>query len=293
MSRGLVVFFTQGGTTRTIAKAIAKGLSAHGHDVELHDLTDGPPPDPARYDFLGIGCPAHYCRPAIIVSDYLERLPDLSGKPVFTFVLHAAYLGDAGNLIRRALERKGGKEVGYARYRGAGHFLGYLKHGYLLSPAHPRPDAISQAERFGSEIAARLAGQAHEKAARDAPTPFIYRLERFLTHRFFVRHLYSRLFSADREACKACGLCMKACPTRNIRDDGAGGRTWGRDCILCFACERSCPKEAIRAPVTWFLFWPFMVYNTRAAAADPAVECVRVVHANGRTTIVEGKDRSP
>jgi hypothetical protein len=35
--------------------------------------------------------------------------------------------------------------------------------------------------------------------------------------------------------------------------------------------------------VTWALFWPFMVYNTRTAAADPAVEHVRVVHANGRT----------
>ncbi len=204
------------------------------------------------------------------MSDYLESLPDLSGKPVFTFVLHAAYLGDSGNIIRRALEQKGGKEVGYARYRGAGHFLGYLKRGYQLSPAHPGPVAIAQAERFGGEIAARLAGKAHEKPAYDAPPPFIYRVERFLTQRFFARHVFSRLFGVDREACTSCGLCMKVCPTRNISEDGDGGRVWGRDCILCFACERSCPKEAIGSPVTWFLFWPFMVYNTRAAAADPA-----------------------
>ena len=84
MSRCLIVYFSQGNTTRTIAEAIANGLRAGNHDVDLHNLKDGPPPDQAKYDVLGIGCPAQYYRPAIIVSDYLDSLPGLTGKSVFT-----------------------------------------------------------------------------------------------------------------------------------------------------------------------------------------------------------------
>ncbi len=200
MSRCLIVFFSQGGTTKRVAQAVSKGLSAHGHEVDLHDLSDGPPPDHGRYDVLGIGCPAHYYRPAIIVCDYLATLSGLSGKPVFTFVLYAAYVGDAGNVVRGALEAKGGNELGYARFRGAGRFLGYLRHGYQFSPADPSSDAIAEAERFGGDLAERLAGSTHVPAAHDPSPPAVYRLERFLTSRFFIRQVYSRLFRVDRRS---------------------------------------------------------------------------------------------
>jgi flavodoxin/NAD-dependent dihydropyrimidine dehydrogenase PreA subunit len=291
MSRCLIVYFSQGGTTKQVAEAVSRGWSARGHEVDLHDLKDGPPPDHGRYDVLGIGCPAHYYRPAIIASDYLETLPDLSGKPVFAFVLHAAYLGDAGNVVRRALEEKGGKELGYARFRGVGRFLGYLRHGYRFSPADPGSDAIARAERFGGELAARLASRTRVLIAHDPRPPAIYRLERFLAGRFLIRHLYSRLFRVDRRRCSRCALCMKSCPTRNIREGHEGRRVWGRDCILCFACELSCPGGAISSPVTWSLFWPFMVFNTRSAARDPAIDHVRVAHAKGRTTVVPARGR--
>jgi flavodoxin/NAD-dependent dihydropyrimidine dehydrogenase PreA subunit len=284
MTRALVVYFSQGGTTGRIAEGVATGLRARGHHVELHDLAKGgPPPDPRAYDVLGIGSPAHYYRPAIAVSDYLATLPDLSGKPVFTFILHAVYPGDAGNLVRDALALRGGQEVGYARFLGAGRFLGYLRHGYQFSPGHPGPDGAARAEQFGREVAARVAGATHTRAPRDPPPDLVYRVERRLTSPLLIRHLYSRLFRVDPTRCARCGLCGERCPTGNVVADGDGRRSWGRDCILCFACEASCPREAISAPVTWALFWPFMVYNTRTAAADPAVEHVRVVHANGRT----------
>jgi flavodoxin len=290
MSTCLIVYFSQGGTTRQVAEAISRGWRAQGHVADLHDLKDGPPPPHDRYDVLGIGSPAHYYRPAINVTDYVGGLPPLPGKPVFTFALHAAYLGDAGNDLRRALERKGATELGYARFRGVGRFLGYLKHGYQFSHADPGSDALSAAERFGAELAGRLAHGSGGVTAHDPPPPAVYRLERFLTGRFLIRHVYSRLFRIDAAKCGGCALCVKSCPTRNIRQDAEGGRAWGRDCILCFACEMNCPREAISSPVTWALFWPFMRFNTWSAARDPAIDHARVVHAKGRTTI--GRPRS-
>lgn len=46
----------------------------------------------------------------------------------------------------------------------------------------------------------------------------------------------------DREACKACQLCVKACPTHAMRDtyEGASVRA---DCFACGACIEACPRE--------------------------------------------------
>lgn len=285
MSRCLIVFLSQGGTTSKIAASIAKGLRAGKHDVDLHNLKDGPAPDQRAYDVLGIGTPAYYFRPPFSVSDYLNSLPDLSGKPVFAFILYGVDCGDAGNAVRRALERKRGKETGYARYYGADYFLGYLKRGYLFSPNHPVLEEIGQAELFGREVAARVAGKAYVKPEYDAPPAMIYRLERFLVNRLFVRQMYSRLLRVNGKKCDACGICMKLCPTRNISADKKGQPRWGRNCLLCFSCEMKCPKDAIASPVTWLLFWPFMLYNTTRASRDASLENVRVVHARGRTSI--------
>ncbi len=283
MYRCLIVFFSQGGTTGRIAESIAQGLRAGNHDVELHNLKDGPPPDHSTYDILGIGTPAYYFRPPFIVSDYLNSLHDLSGKPVFVFVLHGSYCGDAGNAVRRALERKGGKETGYARYHGAHSFLGYLKRGYLFSPNHPVPGEIAQAELFGRDVAARCAGKACVKPAYDTPPAMIYRLERFLVNRLFMRQMYSRLLRLNRKKCNACGICVKLCPTRNISEDKKGRPSWGRNCLLCFSCEMKCPQDAIASPLTWLMFWPFMVFNTTRASRDPSLEHIRVSHVRGRT----------
>jgi acetyl-CoA acetyltransferase len=73
----LVVYFSQGGATRRVAEGIARGWCARGHQVTVHNLQDGPAPDPSRYDVLGVGSPTHYYRPVIAVSDYLAALPDL------------------------------------------------------------------------------------------------------------------------------------------------------------------------------------------------------------------------
>jgi flavodoxin len=117
MSKCLLVYYSQGGNTSRIAESIAKGLRASDHVVDLHNLKDGPAPNPGSYDFLGIGTPTYYFRPPFIVTDHLDSLPDLSGKPFFVFVVYGTDPGDAGNVVRRVLERKGGREIGYNRRR--------------------------------------------------------------------------------------------------------------------------------------------------------------------------------
>jgi flavodoxin/Pyruvate/2-oxoacid:ferredoxin oxidoreductase delta subunit len=288
MSKTLMVYFSQGGTTARVAEQIAAGLRAADYQVDLCNVKDERPPALDGYDLLGIGSPVYYYRPPFNVMDYVNGLPGLDGLPAFVFMLHGTYRGDASNAIRRALARKGAEEVGYFYCLGADYALLYLKEGYLFSPDHPTAEELAQAQAFGERVAARVAGEQYVRPREDRPPPsLVYRLERFMTNRWLARQVYSRLFKVNAENCTACGACAKLCPTGNIAEDKDGRPTWGRDCLLCLTCELKCPEDAITSPSSWLLFRPFTIYNVRRAAQDPALDHVQVIHSRGRTRRME------
>jgi flavodoxin/NAD-dependent dihydropyrimidine dehydrogenase PreA subunit len=283
MSRSLIVYFSQGGTTARTAQSIAAGLNTAGYQVDLCHLKDEQPPTLDGYDLLGIGMPVYAFRPPFVVSDYVESLPDLAGLPAFTFLLYGTVRGDAGTAMRRLLARKGAREVGYFTCRGDDYFLGYLKLGYLFSPDHPTAEKLAQAEAFGQEVAARAADQEYVRPEDDPPPAAIYRLERFSISRWLVEQVYSRLFRLNKDRCVAdCDLCVQECPTGNITKNQEGQPVWGRNCLLCLYCEMYCPEEAITSPLSWPLFVPFYKYNIRRASRNPSLDYVRVKHRQGQ-----------
>jgi flavodoxin/NAD-dependent dihydropyrimidine dehydrogenase PreA subunit len=258
----LIVYFSQGGTNKLVAASIGDSILEAGHGVDLWNLKDGPPPSPLNYKLFGIGTPTYYYRAPFNVTDYVNALPDLTGLSTFVFVVHGAYRGSTGNTVRQALGQKGAREIGYFHCLGADFFLGYLKEGYLLSPDNPTKEELNRARDFGREVAARFDGAPYVSPDKDPPPRLIYRFERFLANRVFVKHIYSQ----------------------NIRRDGSGRLQWGRNCLLCLSCEMNCPEDAITSPVSWTIFRPFMVLNTWLARRDPSLKNVRVVHRRGVTT---------
>ncbi len=287
MPRCLIVYFSQGGTTAQVAEQIAVGLHAAGYQVDLYNIKDEQPPPLDGYDLLGIGAPVYYCRPPFNVMDYVNSLLDLAGFPAFHFMLYGTYRGGAGNFVRRALSRKGAEEVGYFHCLGADYALLYLNEGYLFSPDHPTAEELAQAEAFGRRVAEYAAGKHYVRPEDDRPPSIIYRLERFLTNRWWANQIYSRFFRVNTKTCIACGLCAKHCPTQNVVQDKEGRPTWGQDCLLCLMCQLKCPEDAITSPADWLLFRPFAIYNIRRAAQDPALDYVRVIHRRGRTKLME------
>lgn len=283
MSRGLVVYFSLGGTTARVAGSIGVGLRAAGYQVDLCNLRDAQPPPLGGYDLLGVGSPVYYYRPPFNVMDYVNSLPSLEGLPTFVFVLHGTYRGDTGKILRQALERKGTREVGYLHCHGADFYLRYLEEGYLFSPDHPTAEELARAEAFGRHVSAAVAGTEAIQREEDPPLGIIYRLERFVLNRWLVEEVYSRLFRVDKAKCTACGLCIEQCPTGNIAGDKDGRPVWGRRCLLCLNCEVKCPKEAITSPDGWPLFRPAFKYNVLRASRDPSIDHVRVKHSQGRT----------
>ena len=276
MTRCLLVYFSQSGTTAQVAESIASGLRAEGYEVDLFNINGQQPPDIRGYNVLGFGSPVYYFRPPFSVTNYLKNLPELDGMPAFVFVMHGTYRFDTGNMIRRALATKGAKEVGYFHAHGHDLFVGYLKEGYLFSPNHPSDTELVEAEAFGHDIAAHVGDKHYIRPEEDLTPALIYRLGRFFTGHWFVNNFYTRLFRLDRDKCTVCGLCIKLCPMKNISEGNNRYPVWGRNCLLCFTCELTCPEKAITSPIREYLFRPFMIYNTRMAARDKSIDCERI-----------------
>jgi len=53
-------------------------------------------------------------------------------------------------------------------------------------------------------------------------------------------------FSIDAEKCKACGKCIKACPTKAITGQKKTAHIIDQSkCVKCGACREVCPFEAV------------------------------------------------
>lgn len=282
MLKCLIMYFSQNHTTARVAENIAAGLRRAGYITHLCNLKDESCPNINNYDLVGIGTPVYYYRPPFNVQDFITGLPQLNKQRFFVFMLHGAYSWNAGDYIKRALLKKNAEIIGYFQCRGAGYFLGYLKLGYLFSPSHPTVEELNLAENFGFQV-----GNNELVFVEYKKSPIIYRIERLFTSKWLTQNVYYRFFKVDNKKCSKCGLCMKLCPTKNINEDENGFPVWSGNCLLCVMCELKCPNDAIKSPIGWFAFRPFLFYNTKSASKDPSLQNVKVIHKNGQTKTVK------
>ena len=195
MKKALIVYFSQGGTTLKIAKEISKSLETNEYETDFYDVSNGTPPDINLYDLIGIGSPVYIFRPPFNIMDYIKSLPWLNDKPFFVFLLYGTLPGTSGNILRKELEKKGGKEVGYEKFKGADYFVGYVQRGVLFSPENPVAKEINRANQFALEIVNHISGKSYDKPEYDPFPTTIHTFERMITMKFFSRHLLSRFFN--------------------------------------------------------------------------------------------------
>lgn len=281
MARVLIASFSQTGSTKKVADLIAKGLQTSNWKITHFSISGNAIPELDEYDIIGIGSPTYFFRPPFNVMDFVNNLGDLKNKSTFVFVTHGTHKGDCGNRIRKALIKKGSKDLGYFTSFGKDLWLGYIKRGVLFSPGSPSDIELASAEEFGKTLISRYQDQNPEVEAFDPSTPAMYGLERMLVARPFVKLMYSKTFKADKK-CDNCGLCIKKCPVNNISEREDGKLKWNPDCTLCLSCELICPKDAIHSAIDWMIFAPFMSYNIRKSKKKE-IPFTKVEHSGGKT----------
>ena len=282
MGKALIIYLSQGGTTATVASNIAKGLSEQNFTVDIRKVQNKKPINIESYDVIGIGFPVYIFRIPFVVKKFIDQLPALKGKPFFVFLLYGTERGQAGTDARKLLDQKGGREIGFSHYNGEDYYIGYLRKGYLFSPDHPTGNELERAIDFGREIHAVLAGKNYEKPPYDRGPGAVYTLERLLTTKFAVNYFYRFFYMVNKKKCDQCKICIRKCPTGNIKLNKKGYPQFGGNCISCWYCEMYCPQEAISTPLDWPLMQPFNSYNVKRALKKTSIDHVPVKFARGK-----------
>lgn len=284
MSKVLIASFSQTGSTKKIADLIAAGLNSSKCEITHFAISGNEIPDVKEYDIIGIGSPTYFFRPPFVVMDFVKNLERIKNKSTFVFVSYGTHLGECGNWIRRKLNSKGAKDLGYFKSFGKDYWLGYVKRGVMFSPESPTENELASAVKFGQELIARYSESKRLVEAFDPPTPAMYGLERMLVARPFAKLMYSKTFRADKN-CDACGVCIQKCPINNISEKENGHPKWHSNCLLCMTCELTCPKDAVHSAFDWAIFAPFMNYNIKKSKKKQ-VPYARVTHTAGETHLV-------
>ncbi|HKL13471.1 MAG TPA: EFR1 family ferrodoxin [Halanaerobiales bacterium] len=282
--RCLIVYFSQTNSTKKIAESIGNTIKNYDWNVVFKNIKYDKPNDILDYDLIGFGSPVYYYRLPFLVKDYLNTLPNLNDKPVFTFISYGTYFFDVPNKMKSILKEKNAVNIGFFAARGADKYLGYLNQGIYFSKGHPNERELNQAKNFAISLMNSFPNkykiqQSYYKNITEKG--IIYKFESILTKRKLISNIYSKLFSSNKN-CIGCGKCVKKCPQNNITLDNNKRPKWDKDCELCFICEMACPVCAINSVVDMNFFQPILQYNVRQAIKDDNINYTEIDYQNGK-----------
>ncbi len=185
--------------------------------------------------------PVHSWGPCIPAMRFVRRL-HLDGyrsQPVFLLCTCGDTCGHTDRIMRRLLSRRGiALTQAYSLQMPNNYIL--MKGFGVDSPLLQQAKLDTAGGRLAAIVDDILSGCPARHYVRGSK-PFV---KSYLINPLFRHLAVRRILFHSTTACTSCGLCVKACPTRNIVLNDGRPR-WGRHCVQCTACINRCPVRAI------------------------------------------------
>ncbi|OGP55627.1 MAG: hypothetical protein A2Y65_00475 [Deltaproteobacteria bacterium RBG_13_52_11] len=250
--KSIVIYYSQTGNTRKIARAIHRGMSQVAEQCDIATVKEVNPKDLDKYDLIGLGSPIWMGGETPNVRIFIDKIPKQQGTHIFSFNTHGVMPEQYFPSMVRRLKAKGFTVIGTRDWFGSVHFQMAPKP--YFTDGHPDEIDLKEAEDFGREMAENSrrisAGETH----LIPPVPeHMYTPQLFVLLEFFQSgHNPHGHISYNKEKClyPKCTLCMDNCLMGyidlSVDPPIYGSRGNGCDMWMgCTFCELICPTGAI------------------------------------------------
>ena len=250
--KSIVIYYSQSGSTRKIAKAIHKGMEQRAGQCDIAQIKAVEPADLNSYDLIGLGSPVWMGGFPPNVRIFVENIPIQDGRHIFPFCTHGVMPELYFPSVVRKLKAKGFTVVGMRDWYGSVHFQ--IAPKPYFTDGHPDQIDLREAEEFGREMVET------SRRIREGETNLIPPLPKFeLTPQLLVLlefyqsgHNPHGYLQYDREKClyPKCRLCVDNCLMGyiDLSVDPPKFGSKGNACDMwmgCTFCELICPTGAI------------------------------------------------
>lgn len=213
-----MIYFSQTGNTRKVAKAMAGAFQEAGHSARTVSLKKVTSEDLTGGDLLGIGTPCQASQAATPVKEFLRTIPSLDNKRAFVFATCSGAPGKVLYDVTRLLRKKGADVVGGFLTRGQVSHPAPAMHGQF--PGHPNADDLDRARDFALAVAEHVStgrSGALPESRTDALKPGwgLPNSMALMTADEAMRLVLSEP-KVDPAKCDQCQWWVYACPMDNI-----------------------------------------------------------------------------
>jgi flavodoxin/ferredoxin len=248
-----IVYYSQTGNTKKIAKAIFEGMRREFEIVDLIPVINLKDSAMLKtYDVIGIGCPVWCMKEPGIVNQFLADLKEVDGKQAFLFCTHATLTGGFFSRLIPMLEEKGLKVLGWEDWFG-GNVNPTVERPYYTD-GHPDDVDLQEARAFGFEMAAQ---SIQVTRGNESLLPRLLDGEDYVKRYGSLEKIMAVVavplakaahiraaFQFSAQKCIHCGLCMKFCPSKSINPSNKVP-LYEESCEHCHFCELICSSGAI------------------------------------------------
>lgn len=241
--RILVFYFSGTGNTRKIAKEYAAAFSALNCEAELRSLPlDGEisSKELESADILGFGYPIHAFNAPEIVIKFVKKINKLNeNKRAFIFKSSGepVRMSDVSSLKLIKLLKARNIDV-KNEYQYCMPYNIIFRHSDQM--AYRMWETAKKLIPIDCDEIINTKPHGVRHMFMGGMLAWFLRIEHFGAH-------FNGIFYKTTKDCVNCGLCVKACPVKNITVDEKGEIHFGKNCLMCMRCTLNCPKNAIKA----------------------------------------------
>lgn len=251
----LIIYYSQSGNTRKIAKKIAKGARSTGASVTVVKLKEASYEMMEEYDLIGFGTPV-WKADTPNMHHFIDKMPDQHGKHCFAFNTHGTLPHLYFPIVIPNLKNHGMLPIGYKDWYGDVTMPGMPKPYYTYG--HPDEQDFAEAEAFGREMADNSPKIAAGDTSLIYPDPpmdeKVFKQAMICSNMLLCPTNPQGAFYRNPEKCAypKCTLCMDNC-TMGYIDLTKTPQVFGNrgdkcdDCHECSFCFMICPFGAIEA----------------------------------------------